>query len=451
MPTENFVMKTTSSDLKAVSIIDPVFERGKNAALVFGNTGTMIPELTVKLTYEDNEGLKEITANPKGPVKDELSLNAESLIDEILVGEEFPILAFMQVTGEDGAEAETTTTDSEVEEDSREGPTRFVSDAVIVFEADEIIDVEPQSVKQNQPYLLFSPKANKVGSTSITGTGGGFDISLSITSKTTDPTGMQLSHVGTALPGTESLATIQLLDSAKNPVFVTKDVEIKLISDGNKIIEIPDSVLINEGTYFTTFAVKAIGDGRAEISTLSENFPLVKFPIEVKSLQPTLTLTAIDSVYQNEDFTGELSLAFSEISIPASNYAIQWDVQGAEIIRMDPTTSESGIAKIVLKALDSPSVTVTATVSGQGLSSAVATKQITVNPPLAPIIDEPSQNTGMLGFSVGGIDIVYLIIPAVAGGAIFFLKKTGRLEGILEKIKLDGLIETIKDKIPSRS
>ncbi|MFY9300822.1 MAG: hypothetical protein WAO91_06505 [Candidatus Nitrosotenuis sp.] len=450
MPTERFVMKASSSDLKAVSIIDPIFERGKNAALIFGNTGTVIPDSSVIVTYEDNEGIKTATASPKGPVKDDLSLTAEPLIDEILVDEEFPVLAFMKASKEEEAATTETTGGDEEEEDSREGPTRFISDTVIVFEANDIINVDAQSVKQNQPYLLFSPKTNDVGTTTLSGAGGGFDVSMTVTSKTTDPTDLQMSYIGITLPATESLATIQLLDSAGNPVFVSKDTEIKLISDGDNIIEIPDAVTIKAGEYYTTFTIKGIADGTANISTLSENFPLKQFEVEIKSLQPTLTLTGPESVYQGNDLTADLSISFAGTDVPISGYAVEWDAQGAETIRMDSVTSEEGLAKIVLKALDAGSITITATVTGPGVSSAVATKQITVNPSLAPIVDETPQQTGIIGISIGGIDIMYLIIPAAAGGAIFFLKKTNRLEGILEKIKLDGLIETIKEKIPSR-
>ncbi|MGI0004681.1 MAG: hypothetical protein ACREAX_05225, partial [Candidatus Nitrosotenuis sp.] len=398
-----------------------------------------------------NEGIKEVQADPKGPLKEDLGLIVTSLVDEVLVGEEFPILAYMQVAPSDEEGAATVTDGEEVEEDSREGPTRFVTDAVLVFEADDIIELEPKSVKQNQPYLLFNAKPKEVGSTTLTGTGGGFDAGLSVTSKTTDPTKIYLAHMGTAFPGTESLATVQLLDSAENPVFLTKDVEIQLIADNRDVVEIPDSVVIKTGEYFTTFKIKAIADGQVEISTLAENFPLEKFQIQVASLSSILSLAAPDLLRPNEDFIGQLSLSFGGQDIPLSNYDIEWDVQGAEIIRMDSVTAENGMAQIVLMTSDAPSITISATVTGPGFSAVTATKQISVNQTMSALPATSGQETGMLGLSINGIDVIYLIIPAAAGGVIFFLKKTNRLEGILEKIKLDGLIETIKDKIPSRS
>jgi hypothetical protein len=452
MPTEKFEMKTTSSDLQAVSILNPVFEKGKNAVLIYGNTGTIIPEQASEFTFEDNEGIKKSTLTPRGPLKDDLNMIVQSLVDKILVDDEFPIIAYMKAaTEEETGEGTAPSNEEEEEEDSREGPTRFVADAVLTFEADDVVEIEPQSVKKNQPYLIFNAKAKKVGTTTLTGSSGDFDASLDITSETADPTEIQLTHVGTTLSGMNSLATIQLLDSAQNPVFVNEDVEIKLVSDGENIIEIPDSIVIKKGEYFTTFNVRAVRDGQTEISALAENFPLHRFQITVESLLPTLTLTAPDSVLANNDFNADLGMSFGELSLPLTDYAVTWDVQGAEIKRADSALDESGRARILLLASNSESVSITATVTGTGLSSGVATKQITVTQPAPVLIDETSQNAGITGMSVGGIDVLYIIIPAAAGGAIFFLKKTGRLEGILEKIKLDGLIETIKDKIPSRS
>jgi hypothetical protein len=118
---------------------------------------------------------------------------------------------------------------------------------------------------------------------------------------------------------------------------------------------------------------------------------------------------------------------------------------------MDSVTDETGIARIVLVASDAPTISLSVSVTGPGVSLSSAAKQISVNQTSSAQIEEVKQEPGMLGLSVAGIDIVYLIIPAAAGGAIFFLKKTGRLEGMMEKIKLGGLIDTVKEKLPSRS
>lgn len=451
MAKENFKMDMSSSDLKTVSVIDPIFQNGKNAAIILGNTGTMVSEESPVITYEDNEGIKTFTPDAKGPKEDKLSLVITSLVDEILVGEEFPILAYMSISGGDDEKTASTASGEKTEEDSRQGPTRFVADGVLVFKADEIVEVAPQYVKQNQPYLLFNGKAKEVGTTTLSGSGIGFDAGLSVTSKTTDPTKIYLAHAGTAFPGTESLATIQLFDSADNPVFLTKDVEVKLIADKNNIIEIPTSVTIKAGQYFTTFKIKAIQDGNVVVSTLAENFPLEKFEIKVESLASSVSLTAPDLVRPNEDFIGQLSLSFAEPGMALSNYNVQWNVEGAEITRMDSVTDETGIARIVLVASDAPTISLSASVTGPGVSLSSAAKQISVNQTSSAQIEEVKQEPGMLGLSVAGIDIVYLIIPAAAGGAIFFLKKTGRLEGMMEKIKLGGLIDTVKEKLPSRS
>ncbi|QUC65462.1 Ig-like domain-containing protein [Nitrosopumilus sp. K4] len=448
MADETFKMYADSSDLKTASIIDPEFNVGDNAALVFGNTGTVIPETkSMDFTFEDGEGIKKFTGNPTGPIEDDLTIKSESLIPEILAGEEFFIISYMWEEEEEDEDA-ATTEDEDEEENGREGPTHFISNTVITFSADNIIEIEPQVVKQNDAYAILNANALKVGDTSVTGTAGKFETGLDLSSKTTDPTSISMAYVKTIFPGTTSFATIQLLDSADNPVHVKEDVHIKLVYDGIDSIEIPENITIKEGEYFETFEISGLKDGKINISALSEDFPLAKFEINVSSLHPNLVLTSPDAVNPGDVIDAEMKISFEDEQLPLSDYNVIWEVEGAEIRQQDEITNSDGIAKIKAVATSQDTVKITAKISGQGFfESSVSKPTSVIQPQVSPEGQVVEEEKKELALPITGENAVFVIIPVAIGAAIFFLKKTNRLDEILERVNLSDKVEEIKEKV----
>jgi len=179
----------SSSDLDVVNPIDPVMKKGENVVIVFGETGNISSEDSVELYITDDEGLKKVTALPIGPTEESISLNVEPLVPVVLAKKQFPVLAYLEEAEED---EETTTTDDEDEVNPRLGVTPFIEDAVLTFSANDFIETDSVTIKQNQSYVLMDMMSNEVGTTTLSYQMNKFDGTTNIDSYTTDPTEIYL-------------------------------------------------------------------------------------------------------------------------------------------------------------------------------------------------------------------------------------------------------------------
>jgi len=399
------------------------------------------------LFVTDNEGVKTVTTQPNGPIKDDLSLIIEPLIPMILTGKDFPVLAYLTEVGEE-SEEEVTTTSSEGEEeeeavDPRLGVTPFIEQGIITFSTDEYVELEHQAVNQNQAYALFTAKSIKVGPTKIGAIGLGLDSSLKVTSHTTDPTEILISYPEITLPDTNNIVTIQLLDSEGSPAYAKKDFQINLISNDDSVIKLPNFVTIIKDDYHTFFEMNSGNDGLVEVSALAEDFPLAKFDFEVKGINPQITLTAAPAIDIDEQTLVRLSVVYPEVSVSPEGLEVEWLVTGGDIIQKETLTNENGVAAITVLALDPNGLEIDAIVSGMGISNEKLSKTITVITP-TPIIPV-SASVEEPGFNFDATNMIFIIIPVAIAAAIIFLKKTDRLEVITERLNMDDF--NISDRV----
>lgn len=446
---QDYKINFASSELDTVNPINPIMKKGENVVLVFGDTGTVSPDNSVEFYITDNEGVKTVTGTPIGPITDDISLTVEPLVSMILAGSEFPVIAYL--TESDAEEGETVTTEDEdtvTTEDARMGVTQFIEDAILTLSANDFVDAEPETIKQNQPYVLFNLLTEEVGDAELSFQAGQFEGSMAMTSHTTDPTEMHLSFAKNLLANTESLATIQLLDSVGNPVYAKEDVLIKIVSNDESVLKIPDEVTINKGEYFNTFKLESYDEGVIELALLSEDLPLAKYDINIIDVSPIISLDLLGGLNWNERLEAKLSVTIPEIETSLDGFNVDWSAEGGEILDKEETTDAEGIASLNILANDKETVTITATVSGNGLSSSTVSKT-------AQILNMPVETSEKTDQGLGDTStMIYIIIPVTIGLALFVLKRTGRLDGIIEKLgiadklNIGDKFQEIKEKIP---
>lgn len=448
MANADLEINVASSDLASVKTSPVFFKQGENVALVFGKTGTVIPEdgKSLELYLTDNQGVKKIIGKPEGPLEDDLVLNTVSLIPLILAGERFPVLAYLEEMEEkEEDEVAATSSDDDEEEDGRLGVTHFIKDTVITFSANEYVELEPVIIKQNQPYALMMANSKKVGSTTLAVLGSGLESSLSITSHTTDPTMIYLSYPETILPDTNNIVTIQALDSSDNPVFAKEDIQISLLSNDESVIKMPGLVTIPKDSYRVFFEIEAKKVGSVEVSALAEDLSLAKFNFWVKGLIPKLSLSTAAAIDINEETLSRLSVEYAGIPISPEGLEVEWLVTGGDIIQKDSVTNENGEATVIVKAREASGIEIKAVVNAFGMSDEVS-KSIAVNIPV-PVIPEEEPAS-----SFENINMAFIIIPVAVAAALIFLKRTNRLEEIIERLNLGDLGERvleIKERVSS--
>jgi len=431
----------SSSELDTVNPIHPTMKKGDNVVIVFGKTGNVVPESSLIFAITDNEGVKTITGNPIGPIKDEIELVVEPLVPMILAEKQFPVLAYLVEGTGDGEEI---TTNEDDDEDPRLGVTPFIEDAVLTFSANEFIETEYTTVKQNQPYELMNMMSKEEGTVTLSYQMGSFDGTQVIQSYTTDPVEIHVTFPTNILANSKTLATVQLLDSTGNPVYAKKDIEIKLVSNNEQILQIPQELTIKNGEYFISFNLETNNEGEIELALLSEDFALSKYDINVVDITPVLSLNLMGDLNWNERIEAQLSVTIPEITTALDGFNVEWEVIGGEVLQFDEVTNSNGIATLNVIANDKDQVTISVIVSGNGLSSSSLSKTADIlNIPIEILVEENEES----GFSLDSTTMIFIIIPVAIGAALFILKRMDKLDMITEKIPIGDKIEEIKERI----
>lgn len=434
----------SSSESDIVEPINPIMKKGQNAVIVFGNTGTVASDESITFYITDNEGVKQTTGNAIGPIKDDISLIVEPLLPMILAQNQFPVLAYLDESTDTSEETTTSTEDEETEEDPRLGVTYFIEEGVLTFSANDSVDVNSLIIKKNQPYALMDMMSNDIGATTLSYQMGGFDGSASIVTHTTDPSEIYLAFPKNILANANTLATIQLLDSAGNPVYAKKDIQIKLISNDESVLKIPQELTIKSGEYFATFVLETINEGKVELALLSEDFALSKYEINVVDISPILSLDLVGTMNWNERIEAKLSITIPEIETSLSGFEVEWITEGGEVKSVEESTNSEGIAILNIIANDKDTVSITAKVSGNGLSTSTLTKTATIlNMPIVEetVVEESTE------FQLDITTIMLIAIPVAVVGSLFFLKRMDKLDLITDKIPIMDKFEEIKERI----
>jgi hypothetical protein len=300
---------------------------------------------------------------------------------------------------------------------------------------------------------LMNMISNEVGETELSYQISGYEGTTNIVSHTTDPAEIYLSYPKNILANSKTLATVQLLDSAGNPVYAKKDIEITLVSNDEQILKTTQELTIKNGNYFTTFEFEALNEGKIELALLSEDFSLTKYDINIVDITPVPALDLLGGMNWNERIEAKLSVTIPEITVALDGFVVKWETDGGEVKSTEEITNREGIAILNIIANDKDKVTITATVSGNGLSSATISKTVDIlNMPVEEVLEETVTEPS-IGLPLDNVTMMLIIIPVAIGGALFFLKRTDRLDLITEKIpivdKLDigDKIEGIKEKI----
>ena len=443
------IVKVSSSNLDTVNTDDVIFNKGANTALIFGNTGTVIPEENSSLEFyiTDSKQVSTVIGEPHGPLEEDLNLTVELLIPKILAGESFPLLGYLVETEEETEETTTSESDEE-EEDGRIGVTHFIKDTVLTFSADEYFEISSEIIKQNQEYAQTVAKSIKVGSSSLTAQAAGLETSIILDSYSTDPTRIELSFSENILPMTSNLVSAQLLDSVGNPVYAKTPIELKFVSNNQDVIKLPESIIIEESEYYKYFVVESNIEGITEVSVLADDLPMENYQFTVAGIHPQITIMAPNSIDEGNSIIAELSIQYPGIDLPLENYQVDWTVLGGNIQESDSTTNLEGKSKLTVNDVGSDNVEIHATINGLGFTNLEYVKKIKVIPlPIDQVIPEENSEDNVELSLIDENNLVFFIIPGAVGAAILYLRKTNRLEGISEKLDILERFERIRERV----
>ncbi|MGI0064146.1 MAG: hypothetical protein ACREAL_04675, partial [Nitrosopumilaceae archaeon] len=276
---KNLEIKLDSSDSDFLSIDDVFLQIGEGSALVFGQLGNSIPnginsdEFEINPVVEvESESASPIKVEVFGPDETLLQLIAEPLITKVLKDSEFPIVLYF-------------TENSQV--------TKFPKNSNLFVSPSKIFDVETKLVFSGDDLIMLNTKAIDSGSDTLQFTVNDFpDATLTIESLSLKPANIIIDHSETIFTGTNDVFSVQLVNSQNLPVFATEDIEITFVVNDESKIQVPHTLTIKKGEYYTLFDAGPKTSGVTEISALSEGLPLSTTNIKISSLTPSLLLNA---------------------------------------------------------------------------------------------------------------------------------------------------------------
>src|SRR3972149_3278688 len=408
---KNLEIKLDSSDNDFLLIDDVFLQVGEGSALVFGKVGHSIPN-GIDGAFEINP-VVEVESESSSPTvvevfgSDETSLQliAKPLIPKVLKDTEFPIVLYF-------------TESSQL--------TKFPKNSNLFVSPSKIFDVKTKPVFSGDDLIMLNTKAIDSGSDTLQFTVNDFpDATLTIESLSLKPANIIIDLNETIFTGSNVVFSVQLVNSQNLPVFATEDIEITFVVNDESMIQVPHTLTIKKGEYYTLFDAGPKTSGVTEISALSEGLPLSTTNIKISSLTPSLLLNAPEIVESGEVFT--VKIEAKQDDLPLSGLGVQWNVDGGILQLSDSKTGTTGEASASIISISGSAVNIKASVSSSYYSPSTVTKTVRVNSTsefLAFAEEEPR----FIKPEIGGIDPVIIIVPSVIILMGYILIKKGTIK-----------------------
>lgn len=407
---ENLIVRIDSTDKEFVSVDPLTIRTGSGSALVYATVGHSAPSSEFD-QVELNAAVEVNSANPQlvetlmfGPKENSLSLVAEPLISKILTNTEFPIVLYMK----DGNVV-----------------TKFPQSSEVFVTPSDIIEVEQKQITRGDDLVMLNSKTIGKGSENLKFTLGDINAELTINSLSVKPANIQIDHSETILSGINDVFSLQLLNSQGFPIFAIHDTEITLIAKDESLIQIPKTVTVKKGEYFTLFDAAPKKSGFTEISALSEGIPLKLTTIEIKDLTPKIEITTPTIVEKGESFIAKIVVSQENVTLKDLN--VNWKVDGGVVQLSDVKTNSAGEAIVSIISTGDQKVNIDASVSGTYYPTSRISKTVQINSTsdFLAFAEDGQGRQNFEKFEIAGIDPVIILIPVAIGLVGYMLKKQG--------------------------
>jgi hypothetical protein len=422
----NFLTEIDSSDPSSLSINKIQMGQGDDASLVFGKVGTTISNsVTLNVITQNTETLSPTITLP---TQKTYTLVAESLIPQVMSHDTYPTAVYML--------------------DSNNALTAFQKDLNTFITPNDYVQIESKLLSKDQSIVLLNSQSLKEGTTTVSLMAGDYQSNIQVNNLSSKPSSIFVDYPSKILSNLGNTFSMQLLNSQQLPVFADHNMNLKLVSSNPSILNVPDSVTIKKGEYYSLFDVTSKNVGTTELAVLSDELPLAKYDIDITNLNPDVTISSTDYVDQNVVLNAKVTAQYH--GVPLSQMKVDWQVKGATIQKMDSITDKDGTANLSVLVQDPTAVDIQTSVSGGVYGTTSAEKSVKVNPPL---VSPSSSTTGGLSntnsFNILGLNPLFVIIPvaAAAAGGLVVLKKKNMLDGITEKISIMEKITEVKDRL----
>jgi hypothetical protein len=386
----------TSDEL--ISIENAVIKKGFESALVYGNMGYFVPTDTDIAPNIQNSEVVELDIHGFG--KDAVSLKTHVPTDHFLKGEQYWIIVYME---------------------SSDGLFKIPENQQFEISESEIFSIDKNKIEVFPYYVLIPITAIDSGDEDLIINSDDFETTVSLSSISSKPDSLNLSYSDKLFNGIKDSFVIQILNSQGLPVEINEDIEVKIFSSNPLVIDFPKNIIIPQKSSFTTLEIIPINSGITEISLVSEGLPIVTEEITVQETTPTVQITSNDIINEGESFI--VSILAKQNGVPLQNADVTWEFEGGISTIAEERTGPTGEAVASIIATSDNSVKILASINNGPFQSAFASKIVRVNATTLEIFDESESQNSFKKPDMGGFDPVLILVPALIGGMILYMKK----------------------------
>jgi len=392
----DIIVPFTTSD-KSISIENSIIKKGTESALVFGNIGHYIPTNTD--IAPNIENFEVVTLDIDGITEESISLKTHVPTDHLLKDEQHWITLYME-------------SDSEIIE--------IPNDQYFEISDSGIFSADKEKI-QRYPYFILIPIIGiDTGEDDLVISSDKFETTVSLSSIISKPDYLEMKYSDSLFKGVKDTFTIQILDAQGLPVKINEDLEIKIFSSDPSIINFPKSTTISQKSSFISIDIIPESSGEVEISLVSEGLSIVSEEIIIEEASPIIQITGAEIIDQGESFI--VSLLAKQNGMPLKNANILWELEGGISTMIEERTGPTGEALASIISTSDDSVKISATIDNGPIQSAYASKIIKVN---ASSLEIPTktEDESFKKPSIEGIDPIMIMIPALIGGIVIYMKK----------------------------
>lgn len=394
----DIVVSFIASD-KSVSIENAIIVNGFESGLVYGNMGYFVPSDTNISLKSKNSKLVKLDVH--GFDKDSVTLETYQFTDTILNGEEQEIILYM--------------------ESSDGNLFKIPKNSKIEISESAIFKIDKNKIKIFPYFILIPISAIDTGDEDVVLSISEFETSVSLSSISLKPDSLNFDHSSKLFKGIKDTFVIQILNSQGLPVEIDESIEVKIFSSDSSIIDFPKNVLISPKSSFIQLEIAPTLDGTVEISLVSEGLPIVTEEIIVESVDPTIEITGSDIIQEGDSFI--ISILAKQNGMPLRNAKVTWELDGGISTIADEKTGPTGEAVVSIIPISDKSIRILATISNGLIQTASASKIVQVNATAKEVLDESKVQTGFQKPDIEGFDPVLIVIPALIGGMVIYMKK----------------------------
>ena len=392
----DIIIPFSTSD-KSIHIKTAIVKKGTDSTLVYGDVGYFVPldsEIAPQI-----QNFKPISLNIQGFNRDEVSLKTHLVSNTIQNNEERWITVYM--------------------ESSDGNLFKFPEISQIQISDSKNFQID-KSKMQIFPYFILIPvRALDAGEEDVTLNIGEFETVISLTSTSSKPDSLKLDYSDNLFNGVKDTFAIQILNSQGLPIEANEDIEVQIFSSDPTVINFPNKVIIPKNSSFVKLEITPKMPGKADVSLVSAGLPIDSEEITVEEATPSIQISSENIVNEGESFI--VSIQAKQNGMPLQNAHINWELEGGITTISDQKTGPTGEAIASVIATSKDAVKIIASIDNGPIQSAFASKIVKVNATTQDISEESTKSFKKP--EMGGFDPVLIVIPALIGGVVIFMKK----------------------------